>query len=143
MSVFMAPTLQKFFDPWGYKRGSAHICCSTILVPAAPTTSAEVCGRRSGCMFALLSSAGRPMVLIMFAPGHRSVDNSNTWKLEGFDLGCPNFDRPKQSWSVPYSHWWVYRLRLRFPGSSHITLIQANQQQSKQPEFTPLDFAGL
>ncbi|CAE7320224.1 PETH, partial [Symbiodinium pilosum] len=29
---------------------------------------------------------------------------------EGFDLGCPNFDRPKQSWSVPYSHWWVYRV---------------------------------
>ncbi|CAE7649010.1 unnamed protein product [Symbiodinium necroappetens] len=47
---------------------------------------------------------------------------------EGVDLGCPNLDRPKMGWKVPYSHWWVYCVR---KVSNDFGLCSMNELQAK------------
>lgn len=44
-------------------------------------------------------------------PGDTQSDDIARYVEEGFDLGCPQVNRPGKA-AMPYSHWWVHRHNL-------------------------------
>ena len=94
------------------RSGSRVTILATVMCEAATCT---------GVLGSKHQGAPRPRLLKL--PKHLSRWLPR-YVEEGVDLGCPNFDRPKMGWKVPYSHWWVYccwlsccglRLHQQFP----------------------------